>query len=567
MSRPCASFVLAFVTASSLLALEAHAADIPTASEIEGVTVFPQGAEVRRVTKVKIPAGTHTLIIPDLPAQAQAASIRVEGKATGRLEIGSVDSRSLAVPRGDAEAAASARRRIEAEIEKLRDERAGIAAEQQAGEAQRTFLTNLLQLPNRPAPAVGAAAGEDWGKVLDLVAKQLAPVTKAILEAGVRVREIDRRIRDAEGRLRAEAPTAENRVEVRVDVAAAQPVEAEITVRYHVSAASWQPVYDARLSTGTKAAAPRISVTRRAIVQQRTGEAWSNVALALSTTRPTAGTSAPELRPMTVDYPPDRPPQPASMPAPVTRSAPTAGAVVDQLGNARGRLEGTAAKVAEEVAVAREAQVEAGAFQAVYVILGRQTVTPNGEPRRLQIDQSDFETSLTVRAAPRVDERAFLYAKLTLPRATPWLPGQVALFRDGTFVGNGRVPQLAPGQDHELGFGPDDRIRVKASTLDERRAESGIISSTKTETKNYRMTLKNLHERPVFFVVHDQIPVSNNQEIKVELIAKPQPTKRDIEDRRGVLAWEDKLAPDEEKTIDLGWRLSWPATKSITYGR
>ncbi len=567
MRRPCASLFLSFVTASSLFALTARAADIPATSAIDGVIVFPQGAEVRRVTKVKIPAGTHTLIIPDLPAQAQAASIRVEGKATGRLEIGSVDSRSLSVPRGDAEAAASARRRIEAEIEKMRDERAGIVAEQQAGEAQRTYLTNLLQLPNRPAPAAGAAAGEDWGKVLDLVAKQLAPVNKAIIEAGIRVREVDRRIRDAEGRLRAEAPAAETRVEVKVDVAAAQPVEAEITIRYQVSGASWQPVYDARLATGTKAAAPRIAITRRAIVQQRTGEAWSNVAMALSTTRPSAGTSAPDLRPLTVDYPPDRPPPQAAMPAPMTRSAPVAGAVMDEMSNFRGRADNAVANAKEEVAVTQQAQVEAGAFQAVYTILGRQTVEPNGDPRRLQIDESELETTLTVRAVPRVDERAFLYAKLTVPRATPWLPGQVSLFRDGTFVGNGRVPQLAPGQDHELGFGPDDRIRVKASTIDEKRAESGIISSTKTETKNYRMTLKSLHERPIAFVVHDQIPVSNNQEIKVELIAKPQPTKRDIEDKRGVLAWEDKLAPDEEKTIDLGWRLSWPAAKSIMYGR
>lgn len=567
MRRPCASLVLTFATATSSFALSAHAADIPAASAIDGVIVFPQGAEVRRVTKVKVPTGSHTLVIPDLPAQAQTASIRVEGKATGRLEIGSVDSRSLSVPRGDEEAAASARRRIETEIEKLRDERAGIAAEQQAGEAQRTYLTNLLQLPTRPARAAGAAAGEDWGKVLELLGKQLAPVNKSIVEAGIRAREVDRRIRDAEGRLRAEAPIAETRVEVKVDVEAALPVEAEITIRYQVSGASWQPVYDARLATGTKAAAPRLSVTRRAIVQQRTGEAWTNVAMALSTTRPAAGTSAPELRPITVDYPPDRPLPQAAMPAPMARSAPVAGAVMDEVSNLRGRADNAVAKVAEEVAVAQQAQVEAGAFQAVYTILGRQTLSPNGEPRRLQIDESDLDTTLTVRAVPRIDERAFLYAKLTVPRATPWLPGQVSLFRDGTFVGNGRLPQMAPGQDHELGFGPDDRIRVRAAIIDEKRADSGIISSTRTETKSYRMTLKSLHERPIAFVVHDQIPVAGNQEIKVELIAKPQPTKRDIDDRRGVLAWEDRLAPDEEKTIDLGWRLSWPAAKSIMYGR
>ena len=251
MLRTSAAF---FMLAASL---PAGAADIPARSGVDSVTVFPLGAEVRRVAKVKVPAGAHTIVIPDLPAQAQAASIRVEGKATGRLEIGSVDSRALTVPSGDPAVAESARRRIESEIERLRDERALIVAEQQAAEAQRTFLTNLLQLPTRPAPATSStAAGEDWGKVLGLVAKELTPVNKAILEAGVRVREVDRRISDAQGRLKAEAPAMVSRTEVKVAVAAAQAVDAEITVRYQVGSASWTPVYDVRLATGSKAAAP-----------------------------------------------------------------------------------------------------------------------------------------------------------------------------------------------------------------------------------------------------------------------------------------------------------------------
>ncbi len=544
--------------------LTVDAADIAARSAVDAVTVFPQGAEVRRVAKVKVPAGSHVIVIPDLPAQAQAASIRVEAKATGRLEIGSVNSRTLSVPRVDPEAAATARRRIEAEIEKLRDERGLIQGEVQAAEAQRTFLNNLLQLPTRPITATGATSGEDWGKVLALVAKEMAPVNKAIQEAGFRTRDVDRRIKDAEGRLRAEAPVMEHRIEVKVDVSASQAVEAELVVSYQVASASWTPLYDVRLATGSKAVAPRMTVTRRAVVQQRTGEAWSNIALALSTTRPAGGTAAPQLRPITVDYRPERP---APMAAPMTRSraAPTGGAGMDAAAPVAASMPPAAPKLAE--AAVQQAEAEVGAFQAVYSIMGRQSVAPTGELRRLQIDEAVLEPALTVRAVPRVEERAFLHARLVVPKVAPWLAGQAALFRDGTFVGNGRLPQLAPGQDHELGFGTDDRVRVKAAMIEEKRAESGIISASKTETKSYRLTIKNLHERPIGFGVVDQIPVSNNQEIKVELLARPQPTKRDIEDKRGVMAWEDRLAPEEEKAIELGWRVSWPAAKSVVYGR
>ena len=239
----------------------------------------------------------------------------------------------------------------------------------------------------------------------------------------------------------------------------------------------------------------------------------------------------------------------------------------DRLAGNTALLEKAKEDVASEDARAQQAQVEAGAFQAIYSILGRQTVANTGEPKRVQIDESDFPTTLVARTVPRVDQRAFVYAKITVPRATPWLPGQVSLFRDATFVGNGRLPQLAPGQEHEIGFGPDDRIRVRTATIEDKRGESGIIASQRTENRNFRHIIKNLHEQPILLVVHDQVPVAGNQEIKVELLAKPQPTKRDVEDKRGVLAWEDKLAPDEEKTFEVGYRMSWPAAKSVVYGR
>ncbi len=74
-------------------AAQAFAADVPVTSRVDAVTVFPRGAEVSRVAKVKIEKGMHTVVLADVPADADPSSIRVEGLATGKLEIGSVDSR------------------------------------------------------------------------------------------------------------------------------------------------------------------------------------------------------------------------------------------------------------------------------------------------------------------------------------------------------------------------------------------------------------------------------------------------------------------------------------------
>ena len=79
----------------------AYAADVKGTSRIDAVIVFPSGAELTRVGKVRLEAGDHVILFADLPARAIASSIRVEGKATAKLDIGSVDSRRMFVPRTD----------------------------------------------------------------------------------------------------------------------------------------------------------------------------------------------------------------------------------------------------------------------------------------------------------------------------------------------------------------------------------------------------------------------------------------------------------------------------------
>ncbi|MGE0699881.1 MAG: mucoidy inhibitor MuiA family protein [Hyphomicrobiaceae bacterium] len=557
------------VFAAVLGSSAAEAADIGTASRISAVTVFPTGAEVIRLAKVKVPAGEHTVVIDHLPPTAVPGSVRVEGKATGRLDIGSVDTRRILVPFGDPVQQASERRRIEGEIEKLRDEQARIEAEVKAADAQKTLINKLTELPTvPPAPSVpGTSPSVDWSQLFTLIGTKLAEAERAQLAAQVKLREVGRAIADLEKKLASLAPGQQQRTEVKVFVNAGGDLDADLTIRYQVGNANWVPYYDARLATGSKSAPPKLTLVRRASIQQRSGEDWVDVAVELSTTRPGTGTAAPELYPMSVDYVPDTPP-----PRPMMAPAPMAGATRSMKradADEAERAAPMAMAPAPQLEAAREiaATVEAAAFQAIFKVPGKLTVPGNGEQKRVQLDTAEVDPTLVVRTTPRIEPKAYLYAKLVTPKVTPYLPGQVSLFRDGTFVGNGRLPQLTPGEEHELGFGPDDSVRVRHALIEEKRGESGIISSSKSDVRNYRITVKNAHAQPVQLTIMDQIPVSQHQDIKVELIAKQPPSRRDIDDKRGVLAWDQTLAADEERTLDFGYRVTWPAAKKIQYGR
>jgi uncharacterized protein (TIGR02231 family) len=132
-------------------------------------------------------------------------------------------------------------------------------------------------------------------------------------------------------------------------------------------------------------------------------------------------------------------------------------------------------------------------------------------------------------------------------------------------VGISALPILSPGEKHELGFGVDDLIRVKHSLVEEKRGETGLISTSRTDVRMFKISVKNLHERTMAVSVLDQIPVSNNADIKVELIGRSTPTKSEVDDRRGVLAWDLKVDANDEAVVDFGYRVIWPSAKTITY--
>jgi uncharacterized protein (TIGR02231 family) len=550
-------------------AAQVAADDVAASSRVDSVMVFLSGAEVTRTARLNLEPGMHTIVFDDLPAEAVPGSIRVDGKATAKLDIESVDTRRRYVARSDQAVLQAERKRIEDEIERLRDERGLAQGQQDAAQTQKTLLSNLAELPGR-APQESPQSTvppTDWTQILGLIASGMNDAQRSALDAEVKKRDLDRRIEELEKKLSSLAPARVEQTEVKVHVLAEATLEADLTVRYQVRNAAWTPRYDARLQTGTKTAPPQLELTRRAEIKQRTGEPWDNVALQLSTTRPTANAAAPELHTVTVDFEPERKPQLATAPPPAAmeRAArPTGGMFKLDAEDAVGLA--ASAPAAEPVSIGEQnAAVAAAPFQAVFTVPNRLTVPATGEPKRVLLHENRMEPVLTVRTVPKVDAKAYLYAKLTLPEGSPLLPGDVALFRDGTFVGKGTLPVLSPGEEHELGFGADDQVRVRHAIANEKRGETGLISSARTDSRNYRITVKNMHARGVQLVVHDQIPVSKDQDIKVDIVGPAKPTRVDVEDKRGVIAFESKLEPEDERVIEFGYRVTWPGSRAVIY--
>src|SRR5262249_27170088 len=137
-------------------------------------------------------------------------------------------------------------------------------------------------------------------------------------------------------------------------------------------------------------------------------------------------------------------------------------------------------------------------------------------------------------------------------------------YRDGIFVGRGQMALTPKDETLRLGFGVDDKIKVARIVLRKNESQSGLISTTKTDEREFKITVRNGHDAPIRVTVEDQLPVSEVDEVKVETLpSTTPPTERDTRNRRGVLAWSFTAAAGEQHEIAFGWRVRWPAGKLI----
>lgn len=529
------------VVLTALAAGEARAANIDASSAVDAVTVYPDGANVTRVVTVDLPAGENAAVLKDLPLTLDPSSLRVEGEAGARLTIGAIDARP---PRAAPPANLP---ELDKRIEALKDERANLQGAIDAAVARRKFAERFAAA----SPAGIGDKGEarpisEWRAAFAAVGEEIASADAAIRDAERKQRELDREMARLESD-RAQKPP--NKMEVRIELTAAAATKATLRVTYAVRNARWMPLYDARLDTGAKDRKPALELVRRAEITQNTGEDWSNVALAVSTVRTARGGKAPDLNSLIVQYP--QPPRPA---------ASVSGGAMDYAALLRSAPASLAERADEQQATA-----EVGSFQVVFKVPGRVSLGASEGAKSLRVASALIAPDLSVRAAPVKDPTAFLEASFKQNEDAPLLPGRVSIYRDGVFVGRGVMAAAGKDETVRLGFGADDKVKIERAVLKRNEGSAGLIVTTsKTDERAFKTTVRNGHDFPIKVAIEDQLPVSENEGIVVEMLpSTTAPSVTNIRDKRGVLEWAFEAKAGEVRDINFAWRVRWPKDKNV----
>ena len=122
--------------------------------------------------------------------------------------------------------------------------------------------------------------------------------------------------------------------------------------------------------------------------------------------------------------------------------------------------------------------------------------------------------------------------------------------------------------DHKikgLGFGADDKVKIERTVVKRNEGSAGLIVTTsKTDERAFKTVVRNGHDFPIKVAIQDQLPVSENDDIVVEMLPSSTPaTTTNLRDRRGVLEWAFEAKPGEIKDINFAWRMRWPKDKGV----
>ena len=515
--------------------LPAHAAADGSLLQVSGsrspiteVTLYPGVAAVQR--EARINAGTRQLRFECLPASVDAQSLQISadnGVRVGDLKV--LMQERTAAPK-------DCRSPLDEQIRRLEDQLAALEAEENAAKLVGDYLQ-------------GVAKPGDAAKV---TATQIGATTQALRQNSrdnsLRAHQIQNQKQDLLQQLRplsyerdrTESPLSQV---MTVTVQLASSSAANVRLNYQVRGPSWQPSYRAQLHTVSGA----VQLERQAQVVQRSGEDWSNVRLRLATGQPTRSTQGALPRPWIVDL--AQPAMPAPAPAPMAME----------------RRPMVAAKI---VGDAELPQLDVSSINTAYstqfVVPYPITVPSSSERLNLTLGKETVAASLLTRAAPAMEEAAYLIATLQAP-AGIWPAGSVALFRDEAFVGNGRLDfgnaqALAQG----LSFGRDDKVIVRRLPQEANTGSGGFLASKSERSVVRSYAVDNRHDQAIALQLLDAAPVSRNDKISVQSQYTPPPANTRWNGQNGMIAWELQLPASSSAQFKAVHQIRFPEDMPVT---
>lgn len=543
-----------FLPAILLLALTASASNEKNVkSSVKNVTVFTQGAQVFRSSSVSLSQGVTDLVFQGVSPFINPTSVQAGGK--GDFVVLEV-RHQIKYPEPTKPVDGTLPKEVVKEIKLLEDSltEIGFVHDELADKRVALQMEKDMIMKNKLSNGEGKSdslpilkqAMEFFRLKLNDINSQLNKIKRDEQKNAASTNLINVRLADLRKYKNSEEPKKvyEPIHQVIVTVSADAPTTATVDVSYMISNAGWVPSYDLRSTT---ASAP-VQLTYKANVFQTSGEDWNDVKLKLSTSNPNRSNIKPALPTWYINY----------YTAQRETKIPT-GARSTTIGNTTMTdIEFDAAKkdmneMTPAQSAANYSQLVETMANVMFEINLPYSIPSDGATHIVSVKTSNLPATYYHYLVPKIESEAFLLAKVTGWEDLNLLPGSANVFYEGTFVGETVLNPAVINDTLDLAFGRDNGITITRTKLPVKESNK-LIGNDITKTIAYELRMKNNKSKAINLIVEDQIPISQNKDIKVEMV---EIEKADYNLQTGLLKWNLSVNPKEYKTLKFSYEVTY----------
>lgn len=533
-------------------------------STLNEATVYSQGAQLHHKASYSIKAGITEISIEGISAYIDPKSLQV--KATGNVVI--IDSKyTLFYPQPEVKVNEGIPAKIVKEMAQLTDslELLGFDLKEIQDEiAIYKAAQNIISMN-------GAVRGS--GKVNDsinLLKQTVEYYTNKMNEINKKLLALEKKKKEKEKvqqRLQVRYDNLQNYQNqtydakkyapiprVVISLSASEAAAGKISFSYLVSQAGWVPLYDIRSDSQTG----KISLTYKAQVFQNSGIDWDNIKLNISTNNPYANKTKPELNPWYIDYYAFKHKQELE-----EISIRGARAIPQAAFNQGYFLDDAKDKNLEDKKDALDADrfttVVHQLIAAEFKIDLPYSIKSNNEKNLVLIKNSDLNTTFKYYSVPKVDPGVYLVAQMTKLDELQLVPASANIFFDGSYIGETYLDPTSMDDTLNLSLGKDPNIVVKRTLL-KQKSKDKVVQDKRERTFSYQIEVQNNKSSAIQLIIQDQVPMTTNHDITIELLEKD--FARELPGN-GILEWEYKLKPGENKKLEFSYKVKHPKDQQV----
>jgi uncharacterized protein (TIGR02231 family) len=187
------------------------------------------------------------------------------------------------------------------------------------------------------------------------------------------------------------------------------------------------------------------------------------------------------------------------------------------------------------------------------------SIKSNNEKNLVLIKNSDLNTTFKYYSVPKVDPGVYLVAQMTKLDELQLVPASANIFFDGSYIGETYLDPTSMDDTLNLSLGKDPNIVVKRTLL-KQKSKDKVVQDKRERTFSYQIEVQNNKSSAIQLIIQDQVPMTTNNDITIELLEKD--SARELPGN-GILEWDYKLKPGENKKLEFSFKVKHPKDQQI----